>query len=202
MRGIRDFIIEVKAKNNDTITTKNGVKIHVDKRWNQKETANTVAKVVELPFGYEGPIKKGYNLFIDPTIFFEQIYTKGGKQSSPNLIDAKKGLYKIPHSMIICYSEGEGTMWNGNNDNVIVYKFIEEKEEEPLKKIGSIIIPNTSHKEVSAPKYRVLIANDSLEGVVSGDEIIINNEMAVDVFLRGEKYSWIRNKDILAVVYN
>ncbi len=201
MRGYRDFIVKVDKLKENTLTTKGGVTIHLDGRLNQKEVTNSVVEVVSVPCTYDGPIKAGFNLFVDPTIFFTQVYEKGGEMESIHLVDREKGWYKVNPSMIICYSEGEGTMWKGFNDNLLVEKCVKNEVEE-LKKIGSIIIPSIAKNKIETQSYKILIINDLIEEVDVEDEVFVNEQMIVDVYLRGYKLSWIRNMDILAVINN
>lgn len=198
MKGYRDFIVKVDNLTEDKITTEGGLELFLDRRMSKKQVTNTVVEVVSTPCTYNGPVKAGFKLLVDPTIFFTQVYEKGGEMDSINLIDPKKNWYKVNPSMVIAYNEGPGFIWTGFEDNILVKKITETKKE-PLKMIGSIIVPEMSKEDLDTKKYKVEISNNNTD-VKEGDTVFVNEMMVVDIFFKERKLSWIRNKDLLATV--
>ena len=198
MKGHRDFIVHIPKKYQDTVTGKNGSKIHLDKRFSGKELANNLFEVVNTPVNYKGEIKPGCNLLVDPVVVHTQSFQKWGEEQNQYLVDKEKDLYRINPSLIICYSMGEGTQFKGFENNLLCEKVPIEKKE--LKKIGLIYIPETAEEKVkNTPFLKVVINNDILksEGVNEEDLVYHSLYGGIDISLRGKEYIWFRNHHII-----
>jgi co-chaperonin GroES (HSP10) len=195
MKCYNDFIVQVPKKYRDTIKTPSGVEIFVDSRWNLKDTVNTVLDIHELPMNYNGPIKKGDTVFVDATIFMEQIYQKGGKQENLYLIDRKTFSYRLKPNFIIAYKPKGSNDWIGHGQNVLVKRIKEQKD-----RIGSILLPKVDN-ETRVGKGVLVLCNSDTEqlGISKGDQIYFNNFTAIDVKLDNEWLTQLRNKDLMAV---
>lgn len=143
-----------------------------------------------------GPLKKGDTVFVDATIFMEQIYQKGGKQENLYIIDRKNFKYRLKQNFIIAYKSKGSDKWIGYGNNVLVKRITEHKE-----KIGSIFVPNTN-EEPKAGKGRIVVCNPTTYdlGLDVGDEIYFKNFTAIDVKLEDEWFTQVRNKDLMAVI--
>ena len=198
MRGYNDFIIKVSHVFNQTFTTESGVELHADSRFSQDRLANRIALVEEIPLTLEGktPIKKGFQVMIDPTIFYENQYVVTGVQQTPFTIDKNKGLYKIKDEMIVLYREDENSDWKANAENLLI-RF--KKEEVAEKKVGSIIIENKK-EIVSKDHATILHANELLqeEGIQDGDLLFVQQGYGVPFWIDGKEYNWINNRHVLA----
>lgn len=193
MRGVHDFIIKIDREFNDTLETESGVVLYADKSFSQDKLANRIATVVETPLTYSGEIQKGFELFIDHSLFLRETY-KHGTVENIYTIDAEKGLYKIPEDLIYMYKVNGGE-WIGYNDNLMVG---EEKENTEEEKIGSIIVATKKQKRVI---NRVIVANDSLSdlGVSIGDSVLVDEKMKMPVPYNGKTCYLLTNKYIFAV---
>jgi co-chaperonin GroES (HSP10) len=196
MKCYSDFIVQVPKKYRDTIKTESGVELFVDSRWNLKDTVNTIMEIHELPFDYDGPIKKGDTVFVDATIFMEQIYQKGGKQENIYLIDRKTFSYKLKPNFIIAYKPKDIVTWTAYGENVLIQPIKETKE-----KIGSILLPQFK-EDSRVAKGKVFLANPETEsiGVDLEQEVYYNNYVAIDVKFNDQWLIWVRNKDLLATI--
>ena len=199
MIGYKDFIVHVKEKHRSTIKTSAGIEIHADSRFSGKETANTVFEVVEIPMTYIGVVKKGFQLMVDPTLVMEQSYQLTGHQENINLIDRAKSLYKVNKMLIICYRENENSPWRGFEDNLIVEKIKEIKASEKTE--SGLYLVDTAKPVIERGKAKVLVTNSELEkqGVFPNDIVFINEQYVVDIRIDGIKYSWVKDRHVLAV---
>lgn len=196
MKGLKDFVVHISERYKDTYKTEGGLELYADRRWSAKELANTIVEVVETPLNYDGPIKKGCNLFIDPTVIFNQMYQKTGEQENINLLDRDEKLYKVEPEMIIAYLVEKGGYWKGYGKNFLAERIVEEQEE---VKSSLIIMPESKPKEVKG-KVKAFILNEFLEeqGIEFGDELFVKEFSYVDVKLRNKKLVWYHSSDALA----
>ena len=74
-----------------------------------KRLANRIGIVKATPYLFEGVIKEDYQVLIDPTILYEQIF-RDVKQESIHLVDRDKMLFKISPNLIVLYRENEQKM--------------------------------------------------------------------------------------------
>lgn len=195
MRGLKDFMVHIPNLYHDTFKTESGIEFYGDRRWSAKKMANTFLEVVEKPFFYDGPINKGFRIFIDPTVLFTQIYPKTGEQENIYLVDRKKGLYKIDPSLIIAFNDNKYE-WVGHNENLLVSLLMEEKLKTKL-----LTVPNNFNSKKDRKKGVVKISNKLLsgQGVSVGDTVFFEPLMGIDVHFENEQYTWIRNRDLLAL---
>jgi len=57
------FVVEIERLINDTITTKNGLELYIDNRFNEFENRTTEAPVVAVPFKYNTGVEVGDILY-------------------------------------------------------------------------------------------------------------------------------------------
>lgn len=200
MKGIHDYIIEVKNKFNETFKTEGGAELYLDQRFSAEKLANRIAKVVSCPLLKESELQPGYEVLIDPSIFFQQNYEKHSMNDNGYLKDAEKGWYKIPSEMIVCYRETENDSWKGHAENLLV-EFVKEEICDAKPK-SSLIITETSKKEFTNGISIVKHPNKYLlevEKVKKNDLIAIKSDVGIPFYL-GKTLYWIRNRDVLAVI--
>ena len=201
MRAHKDFIVHIPERYHEGIKTENGTKIHLDSRFSGKEVANTIVEVVSVPMIYNGDIKPGCRLLIDPIVVHTQEFQKWGTEENHHLVDRDKKLYKIDPSLVICYSLEGSTQWRGFEDNVICeYIKPPKQEEKELEKIGSIFIPDmTKPKPADGPVVKIIIANDALndQGIYEDDVVFYKPTGVYEVWLRDQKVVGLKNKYLL-----
>jgi co-chaperonin GroES (HSP10) len=200
MKGHNDFIVHIPKKYQDTITTKGGAEIHLDRRFSGKELANNVFEVIHTPVTYNGDIKPGYRLLVDPIVVHTQKFQKWGEEENQYLVDKEKDLYRINTSLIVCYSQGEGTKFVGFENNLICKKVKIESAEKELKKVGSIFVPDMSKAQAKDTAYlEILIGNDKLkkEDIHEGDYVYHTKHGGIDITINQKTYIWFRNHHII-----
>lgn len=197
MKGYFEFIVHIPNKHNDTIDTNSGVKIYADKRFSSKRTANNVVEVVEVPVKNKTCIKKGYLLFVDPTILLNQVYSKTGEQESIYLVDREKSLFRIPENLILMYQKNINEEWIGFDENLLCDYPTQEKPKEKVLESG-IIIPIKSKQKKTTPRFSV-VYNNKESGIETGEKVVVKTDMVVDVWFNSKKYAWLRNKDVLGI---
>jgi hypothetical protein len=196
MRGYNEFIIKVSHVFNQTFKTESGVELHADSRFSQDRLSNRIAVVEEVPLLVKTPIKKGFEIMIDPTIFYEAEFAATGVQITPFTIDKNKGLYKIANEMIVLYRENENEEWKANAENLLV-RF--KKEEVSEKKMGSIIIEPA--KQIVSKTHATILHSNTLmqeEGIQDGELVFIQEGFGVPFWIDGIEYNWINNRHVLA----
>ena len=192
MQGINEFIIEIKQAYSETIKTKSGLEIYANKDFSFAELSNRIGRIISVPALAETEIKEGDEVFIDPSILYEQTY-RGEKQESVFLVDREKGWYRIePRIIVLFKKDGE---WRGNLNNLLI-----ERIEIPQEEIKpSIIITETPKVKYEKNKAKVKYSNTYLEqqNIKNGDAIYYDDTMGISVWLNEVEYHWIRNEFVL-----
>ena len=193
MKGLHDFIIELKTDFNETFKTENGVELYGNKDLSPERMSNRVAKVVNTPILHETEIQKGFEILIDPSILYKQIYREV-KQESIHLMDKEKGYYKLDPKEIVLFRKDSNSEWKGYLNNSLVEPIKEDQDE---IKSSLIIMPKKSGYKKGRAK--AFCMNDNID-VKKGQELLINNNGGVPFWIDGKEYWWIRNIDIYATV--
>lgn len=199
MIGYNDFIIKVDYAYAKTFTTESGLELHADARFSQDRLSNRIATVVETPISLQDcEIKKGYQVLIDPSIFYENTYEVKGKQETPFTLDKAKGLYKINPSMIVCFRATENDAWEGYNESLLIEPEVINQDD--LK--SSFLIIEVKQKKVSDEYATVVFTNKKLlsENVENGTRILKIKGFGVPFWIDGKEYQWINNRHVLAVM--
>ena len=193
LRGYHSFIVQIPEKYRQSFKTESGVEIHASRQFSLKRVANTVVTCTAVPFGYQGPVKDGMTVLIDPTILSWQFYTKGGEQPNINLIDRHNHLYKVDPSMLIAYQEkGE---WKAHNDNILLTKIIAEEK----TMASRLIVHPRGRQNYEIPSLgKVFICPDDI-GIAPEDKVYYRDWTKVEMFIDGTKpVIWVRTRDIFA----
>ena len=196
MKSIHDFIVYTDIVFNETFKTESGLELFGDNRFLQKRLAQREVEIKAMPLNYEGEDIVGYQAFIDPTIYFQNLYDHG--KGANNEIIGHKGFFKVQANMILAIRKDENSEWKGFGENLVVSKVMDSGEE---KKSGLIITEIAKPKELKGVAV-VEIPNDDLlrDEVSKGDTIRYNDYYGVDVYIDDKEYTWIRTKDCLAKV--
>ena len=196
MQSIREFIIELQQPLNETFKTEGGIELYGDKDFSVDRLSNRIAKVISTPLFHKTEIKAGYEVMIEPTILYRQIY-QGVKQDYTSLIDKSNMFFKVTPNMIILFRENDTCEWQGNLENVMV---------EPIEEVEPVIstfliIPKSANKKYKKERVKLMYANTEIkeQGAKNGDEVIINPMGGVKFWIEGKEYWWMRNCDIFAV---
>jgi len=197
MKGTKDFIIQVKPYS-ETFKTESGVELYGNVDFTAERLSNRVAKVIGTPGLFESDIKEGYEVLIDASMLYRQIYN-GTKQWYQNVVDEDKEIFHLDKELIVCYRKNADSDWIGFLENSLVQPLMEE-----TKINTTLILPaNVSQKKFTG-KVTMTYSNTELNelGVVNGDTLHINKLGGIKYWLNGEEYHWVRNKDIYAISLN
>lgn len=193
MQAMHDFIVEYDKTFSDSIVTDSGFEIYLDKRLSARETASTIAKVVNTPALSETKIKAGDMVVVDPTILFEQTYTIGGKLHSEDLVEVDENFYRVQPSLIIAYKSGDDD-WKSYGKNILAL---------PIKKnqISNGIILEQKSSKYHQDKVEYAIHSDMLSesGAKIGDVLAIKKGDYIDFKVNKKLYWWINERDVLGV---
>ncbi len=197
MIGIKNFIVHIPQRFSETIKTKSNVTIYGDRRFTPKEQANTIVEVIETPLDYVGPVKKGYRVIIDFITVMAQTY-KDGENYSPDLVDREKSYYKVDPTLIIAYQKSTESKFKACHGSIICTKVLEE-EPTAVKKKSILIIPETAKRKFKKDVLKVYISSEESEelDVMEDDIISVRPLTTVDIRINGEKFQWVRTRNIL-----
>ena len=140
MKGLHDYIIEIKEPFKDSFKTKGGLELYANKDFSAERLSNRIGTVKATPYLFEGVIQEGYEVLIDPSILYEQIY-RDVKQESIHLLDSEKMLFKIDPKLIVLYRENEQQEWKGFLNNLLVSPIV-NKGDKIICFFMQIKIPN------------------------------------------------------------
>ncbi|MDR2223556.1 MAG: co-chaperone GroES [Flavobacteriaceae bacterium] len=194
MKSIGDFIIFTDVVFNETFKTESGLELFADNRFSQKLLAQREVEIKAMPLEYEGEDIVGWQAFIDPTIYFQNLYNHG--KGDNNEVAGYKGHFKVQPNMIIAIRKDSNSQWQGFEGNLIVEQVIDSQEE---KKSGLIILDIPKSNPVKGVA-KVVVPNEELDDVIVGDKIHFNDYYGVTVYLDNKELLWIRTKDCLAKI--
>ncbi len=196
MQSITHYIVHVDGAFADSFQTENGTKIYLDKRFSAVKSANRIGTIVNVPANANTAIKKGFQIMFDPSILLRPIYSIGGEQDSPYLVDKPKSWYKIQPSLIVLYREDENSEWKGFEQSLMV-----ELIKDNFKEVQSslIYIPETKTETFKKGIAKVLYTNDILskdENIQIGDEVYYKPTAGMLFEIEGKKMYWLRNREL------
>jgi co-chaperonin GroES (HSP10) len=194
MKAIRDFIIFTDVVFNETFKTESGLELFADNRFSQKILAQREVEIKAMPLEYEGEDIVGWQAFIDPTIYFQNLYNHG--KGDNNEVSGYKGHFKVQPNMIIAIRKDANSQWQGFEGNLIVEQVMDSQEE---KKSGLIILDIPKSNPVKGVA-KVVVSNEELDDVIVGDKIHFNDYYGVTAYLDNKELLWIRTKDCLAKI--
>lgn len=206
MQGIYDYIIEIDKTYNETMKTESGLELHVDRRFSDREAANRIGTVVNIPAKEKTVIKKGYQIMFDPVILLDKKYEKG-TMPSPHLLDEKNKWYKLKGNLIALYREDENSEWKAFGDSFLVEPV---KDNQAEVKSSLIYIPESAQSKNKKGYGKVTCANIYLEenGIYAGDEVYLKMDrydansdfLGITFRIDGKIFKKVRNIDLIGKV--
>lgn len=200
MQSISNYIIHVDGAFADSFLTENGTKIYADRKFSPLKLANRIATVINIPADTETVLKKGYQIMFDPSILMRPIYSIGGEQPSPYLVDSKKSWYKIQPKLIVVYRENENDEWKGFEQSLMV-ELIKDNFEQVKSTL--IYIPEVKTENFKKGIAKVLYTNEILseeENINNGDEVFFRPKAGMLFEIEGKKMYWLRNRELFGKV--
>jgi co-chaperonin GroES (HSP10) len=194
MKGTKNFIIQIDNPYNDTFKTESGVELYGNVDFTTERQSNRIAKVVGIPSLFKTEIKVGFEVLIDASPLYRQIY-QGTKQWYQNVVDVDKNLYHLEKDMIVCYRENAKSDWIGFGENNLAEPLFEQKNINT-----TLLLPKNATEKKYNGKVKIHYANSNLkkEGVKNGDTLYMNSIGGIKYWLDGKEFWWIRNKDVIA----
>lgn len=195
MKGTKNFIIELDTIYHETFKTKGGVEIYGNTSFTEERQSNRIAKVIGIPSLYQTEIKEGYEVLIDASPLYRQIY-RGTKQWYQNVVDDERNWFHLEKDMIVCYREDTNSEWKGFLKNTLVKPIMEEE-----KKLNSSTLIEVDAPKKFTGKVEMFFSNKELNrlGVRNGDTLYMDLRGGVQYWFEGIEYWWVRNKDIFAI---
>tara|TARA_B100000809_G_scaffold139048_1_gene136649 strand:- start:65 stop:664 length:600 start_codon:yes stop_codon:yes gene_type:complete len=193
MKGTKDFIIHLKDPYSDTFKTKGGLELYGNVDYTAEQQSNRIATIVGIPGLYKTDIKEGYEVLIDASPLYRQIY-EGTKQWYQNVVDVDKELFHLGADMIVCYRKDKNAEWIGFLENSLVKPILESQE---TVKTG-LLLPDTLSQKKFKGRVQMTYSNAGINalGVENGDTVHMNKMGGVKYWIAGQEFWWIRNKDI------
>lgn len=194
MKTLREFIVHVPTKYNDTWKSESGMEWHLSQFHNKRELANASVEVISAPIKNKGNVEVGDKVLIDIVAILDSEQYKFGNTGNHLLIDREKGLYRVSADLILLYQKKGETEWRSFGDKVVVEKIMEETPK------SSIIIDPTAGKKSLQDRGVVFIPSDALieEGVKKGDVVVFDKRTNIDFFLEGICYMWLKDRNVMA----
>lgn len=198
MKGTKNFIIQIENPYNETFKTEGGVELYGNVDFTYDRQSNRIAKVVGVPALFETEIKVGFEVLIDASPIYRQIY-RGVKQWYQNVVDQEKNLFYLDKEMIVCYRKNAESEWIGFGENSLAKPLFEKKNINT-----TLILPSSASDETYLGKVQLKYTNKALkeEGVQNGDVLFLNKIGGIKYWFEGEEFWWIRNTDILGKQLN
>ena len=82
MKTFNLFVVELDKKLHDTITTKGGLELYVDNRFNEFENRVTEGPVVAIPFKYDTGVEEGDTLYFHHLVVLNDGQTLTGEDNN------------------------------------------------------------------------------------------------------------------------
>lgn len=192
MKSLNMFIVELDRPINDTISTKSGVELYIDTRFEGGEFKYRVTDgpVIATPARYKTPVKKGDRLY-----FHHLVVMQGGQRLTgvENSYFVKYDPEHAVNNQAIAYKDKKGNIHP--LDGWSLLSAIEEEEKED----GTIEV--VSLKEELPTKGVVAFDSKELKsvGVRKGDVVGFKQNRDYRIKIDGKEYYRTRIEDLLYV---
>ena len=198
MQSLRDFIVRIEKRSNDTIKTESGLELYIDTRFEEFERRVNEAEIISVPYKYDTGAKPGDTLY-----FHHHVVTQRAQQIDELKTDDRvENAYLVKYSrenelgnQAFCYKSKETgeikPLWGWT-----ILEPIEEKEEKV-----SEIIEVVKLKEDPVSKARIFIESEFTRAndLKVGDVVGIKKKMDYRFLIDEKMYFRTRNIDILYV---
>lgn len=185
------FIVELDKPINDTITTKGGVELFIDTRFEMGEFNNRVTDgpVIATPAKYKTPVKVG------DTLYFHHLVVMQGGQKLTGIEDSYFVKFDPKHAVnnqAIAYKNKKGKISPLDGWSLLLP--VEEKVEETEIEV-------VSFKEKLPTKGRVAFDSKDLKavGVKKGDVVCFKENRDYRIKIDGTEYYRTRVEDLMYV---
>ena len=163
----------IDSKRYDNTRDIEGVDVIVNVSEEDYRFSNRQAEVIEVPLGYNGPIKPGYTLLVHHNTFKFYNDIKGRRKSGKSFF--MEDLFFIEPDQFFLYKNDDD--WNAYDK----YCFVK-----PISPNKSYINKATTHEPLMG---EMVYVNEELKrhGIVSGDKVCFQPDSEYEFYVDGEK---------------
>lgn len=198
MQSLRDFIVRIEKRSNDTLKTESGLELYIDTRFQEFEHRVNEAEIISVPYKYDTGAKPGDTLY-----FHHHVVTQRAQQ-----IDELKTDINLENAYIVMYSR-ENEMGNqsfcykskdtGELHALWGWTILEPLEEVKEETTGLIEVVKLKKDPVLKAKVFIESEFTKENGLKKGDIVGIIKNMDYKFMIDGKPYFRTRNIDILYV---
>ena len=194
MRTLDLFVVELDKKLNDTITTKGGLELYIDSKFNEFENRVTEGPVVASPSKYETGVEPG------DTLYFHHLVVVNEGQALTGYEKHYLVRYSPEHT-INNQAIGYKSAKSGKIQPLAGWALLEPVEQDQEPGSQSDLIEVVKLKEPVVRKARVAFNSPWIEelGVSVGDVVGIKKNRDYEIIIDGKKYFRVRAEDFLYV---
>jgi len=198
MQSLRDFIVRLDKRSNDTIKTESGLELYVDSKFEEFERRVNEGEIISTPYKFDTGAKPGDTLY-----FHHHVVTQKAQQ-----IDELKTDKSLENAYVVKYSR-ENELGNqsfcykskdtGELKPLWGWTILEPLEEEEEEQVGLIEVVKLKKDPVL--KARVFLESDFTKqnNLKIGDVVGIIKGMDYKFVIDEKPYFRTRNVDILYV---
>jgi co-chaperonin GroES (HSP10) len=194
MRTLDLFVVELDKKLNDTITTKGGLELYIDSKFNEFENRVTEGPVVAAPSKYETGVEPGDTLYFHHLVVVNEGQALTGHE--------KHYLVRYnPEHTVNNQAIGYKSAKSGEIQPLAGWALLEPVEQDQEPGSQSDLIEVVKLKEPVVRKARVAFNAPWIEelGVSVGDVVGIKKNRDYEIIIDGKKYFRVRAEDFLYV---
>jgi hypothetical protein len=194
MRTLDLFVVELDKKLNDTITTKGGLELYIDSKFNEFENRVTEGPVVAAPSKYETGVEPGDTLYFHHLVVVNEGQALTGHE--------KHYLVRYnPEHTVNNQAIGYKSAKSGEIQPLAGWALLEPVEQDQEPGSQSDFIEVVKLKEPVVRKARVAFNAPWIEelGVSVGDVVGIKKNRDYEIIIDGKKYFRVRAEDFLYV---
>lgn len=193
MKTFDTFVVKLDKKLKDTVSTKGGLELYIDPRFNEYDNRITEGPVVCVPFKYKTNVKVGDTLYFHHLVVLNDGQPLMGEDSH----------YLVKYSPSITINNQAFAYKNKKGEIKLLsgWTLLESVEQEELK-LKSDIIELVDQKETLPTKGRVAYTAPWVEdlGIEVGDVVGFKKNRDYRISIDGKEYYRTRAEDLMYVV--
>ena len=186
------FVVEIKKRINDTITTSSGLELYIDNRFDEFKNRTTEAPVVAVPFKYDTGVEVG------DTLYFHHLVVVNDGQPLTGEDDhylVRFDPRATVNNQAIAYKSAKTGEVHPLGGWALLEAVEEEKEEESsvIEVVKLKESPVTKGKVSFTPPWVVQL------GLEVGDVVGFRKNMDYRITIEGTEYYRVRSEDLMYV---
>ena len=184
------FVVEIKKRINDTITTSGGLELYIDNKFNEFKNRTTEAPVVAVPFKYDTGVEVGDTLYFHHLVVINDGQPLTGEDN--HYLVRFDPRATVNNQAIAYRSAKTGEIHPLGGWSLL--EAVEEEEEEKSSVIEVVELkerPVTKGKVSFAPPWVVQL------GLEVGDVVGFKKNMDYRITIEGKEYYRVRSEDLM-----